>query len=159
MKSISLYFLTLLLAITGYTQKKFNFKDLVGNKVSNKLGEVLTNYDNGSSISLIYFKNIKNEKKITVVSSNFRSKVTIDSFFLKTDINWLLKTTGSSFVLPIIQIMYDDETPRNKNSLNWDNNTFEQMADFKKMNTLPDSILLISPMIIYGSPPINKKVK
>lgn len=156
MKLFFLYILSISLSGSIFGQENLDPKFFIGKEINRKLGEILTNHEIGSGISLVYFKqNVDlNQKKVTIFSSNSKTKLILDSFF-KMDTNMLFsKNATSSFILPIIQIMYDDQTQKNKNYLNWDNNTFEQMSDFKNLKKISSTVLFINPLIIYGLPPI-----
>jgi hypothetical protein len=73
MKSSLLYCLFFFLIGAPCTQKKLNFKDFAGIEVTRDLSEVLTSYNIGSGFSLIYFENIKSEKKKKIIAAVIRN--------------------------------------------------------------------------------------
>jgi hypothetical protein len=151
----------IVLPIFSNAQKVFDQKDFFKSKEIVHLTNLLTNFENGSGFSLLYFESNKRKRQVNILffSSNTKTKMLVDSFFLINPMQLIGKINKSqSFILPIIQIMYDDEKNIQGCSLNWNNNTFEQLSEFRKMNKLPKSAVLINPLIVYGSPPIQKKV-
>ncbi len=157
MKILFLYILSLSLSGSILGQVNLDPKNLIGKDVVRELGEILTSYESGSGISLVYFpKNSDKKQKIIVFSSNSNSKLILDSFFLKISKNRIaIKNTSYNFILPIIQIMYDDEKNKISNTLSWNHNSFEQMSEFKSLNKISNTVFFINPLIIYGSPPIK----
>lgn len=157
--NLTILFIILTLPIRSYSQTK-----RVENEVkdfNSKLSESLSQYELGSGFTIILFEHtIKNRHvRITVQSSNFKSREIIEKFINSANPIFELKNAKPGFyALPIIQIMFDDNgVDKTKTAdLNWQNNNSWEMARFKLLENMPHNTIFLKPIIIMGSPPIIK---
>lgn len=126
----------------------------------NKLSKELSNYESGSAIS---FLNINiDDKKVEVkgvFSSNSNSKKIIDSFFKsnKIFVSDNRKKAKGNYIVPIIQIMFDDNS-KSQNELNWNYNDVTSLKNFGKEMALykEASVRFLDPVVIVCQPPVSK---
>ncbi|MBC7652258.1 MAG: hypothetical protein H7101_10965 [Deinococcales bacterium] len=154
---ILLFIVTMfVLPLNNYAQEKK--VSLVVNQFYREITTLLTPYEIGSGFTIIVFRfqETGKYKKISTTSSNFKTKAIFENFIDSTHSFFELKNARPGFyALPVIQIMYDDNKIK---ELNWANNSSWEMANFEKKFNLPENTILLKPIVITGSPPINKKV-
>ncbi len=157
---LTILLITLTLPIRNYSQTKYVESE--GYIFNSKLSESLSQYDIGSSFTIILFEYTINKsyERITVQSSNFKSRAIIEKFINSSQPIFELKNAKSGFyALPIVQIMFDDNSAdkAKTDDLNWSNNNSWEMMRFKSLEKMPHQTILLRPLIIMGSPPISKK--
>jgi hypothetical protein len=143
----------------GYAQI-YSINNLFDSVLLNTITGELSDYENGSSVSFLSFK--IEDGKIEIIntwSSNSNSKKILDKFFEPRKIFYLKnkEQTFGTYIIPIIQIMFDDNI-KDFNDLNWRNNDLTSLKKFgnhfSQLNEL--DIRFLNPVIIISQPPISR---
>ena len=156
MKNLFLIISIFIFPLSNYSQEKK--VSLVVDYFFKEITTKLTPYEIGSGFTFIIFKLQKKGvcESISITSSNSKTKSIIEKLIDSTHSFFELNNAKPGFyALPIIQIMYDDNKVE---ELNWTNNSFGEMANFEKKFNLPEKTILLKPIVITGSPPLQKNL-
>ncbi|MBS1626937.1 MAG: hypothetical protein JSR09_07590 [Bacteroidetes bacterium] len=152
----TLLILLLAFPLIALCQSKQNTVYTIANNIFLKnITEELSQFKNGSGFTLIYFElNPNSFRRFKSASSNSLSKKIVDSMMEKHEFFFEVnKLKKGNFILPIIQIMLDEDT-KNSSDLNWENNSSWQLRSFDKFPSYK-KIIFLKPIIIYGYRPIQ----
>ena len=146
---ISIFFFGAVLYLQA--QKNSSFK-LINNTFLKEVSTNLTNYIEGSGFTLVVFE-INTKKKYSYIGNVSSNEVThkkLDSIIAtRIDFFQISKAKKGYYILPIIQIAYNEKSKQN--DLNWTNNNSWQMTTLADNKIIPENAVFLKPLSIMSS--------